>query len=88
MADPVDYDCNDDEIPINVCLTTVLLYLYIIIVSGFLIRIFNLSQTGSVTCPLCHTQQWWANITIQLNILIVRLKLHQNGAAVILGCII
>ena len=47
MADPVDYDCNDDEIPINVCLTTVLLYLCITIVSGFLLRIFTLSQTGS-----------------------------------------
>jgi len=36
----------------------------------FLIRNFWLT----VTCPLCHTQQWWANITMQLNILIVRLN--------------
>jgi len=28
----------------------------------------------TVICSLHHTQQWWANITIQLNILIVRLN--------------
>jgi len=28
----------------------------------------------TVTCPLCHTQQWWANITIQFKYFNLRLN--------------
>jgi len=68
MADPVDCDCSDDKISINVCLTTVLLYLCRLYVVTIVHTVCLLDWTLQL---LLTTAENWLADTTEFLILII-----------------